>query len=216
MSASSDLLLQTLSISTALLSAGSIGTMSLFTVPMLTSQPASRSLPQIRWLFSRGSHIFPTTALASSITFLSLAYRALPTTFTSKSLVDVLTQMVSGKSGYYTLAAILCFGIAPFTQVMIPTNFELIEINEKKGGSRSAKSEKETGGNKNSAEESTEGKGDVSQWTDPSGPQGMTERSTKEEDERVQYLLKKFGWLNWVRAGLMAAGGVVGLMGSLK
>ncbi|KAF2845472.1 hypothetical protein T440DRAFT_472602 [Plenodomus tracheiphilus IPT5] len=215
MSSSPDLPLQILSISIALLSAGSIATLSLFSVPMLTSQPASRSLPQLRWLFSRGSHIFPPTAIVSSTGFLSLSYRALPPSLTSKSWTTTITQLLSGKSGYYTLAAALCLSIAPFTSLMIPTNFELIQINEEKGGSRSAKSAKERGGQKRSAEESTEGKGDVSQWADLSGPQGKTEESSREEDEKVGVLLERFGWLNWVRAGLMGGGGVVGLVGAL-
>ncbi|ORY07934.1 hypothetical protein BCR34DRAFT_16188 [Clohesyomyces aquaticus] len=51
--------LQIIGVSTALMASGGIACLSLFDIPLLSSQPASRSLPQIRWLFSRGSHIFP-------------------------------------------------------------------------------------------------------------------------------------------------------------
>ena len=101
---------------------------------------------------------------------------------------------------------------------MIPTNFELIRMNEEKGGARSERSAKEEGeaigGRK--AEDSVAGKGQPSQWTDLSGPQGKTEHSaTKEEDEKVWDLLQKFGQLNTVRAVLLGAGGVVGLATAL-
>ncbi|KAH9881782.1 hypothetical protein J1614_000953 [Plenodomus biglobosus] len=215
MSASPELPLQIISISIALFSAGSIATISLFSIPMLISQPASRSLPQLRWLFSRGSHIFPSTALIASTSFLSLAYRAQAPTLTAQTWTHVLTHMASGKPGYYTLAALLCISIAPWTSIMIPTNFELIQINEERGGSRSARSAQVTGEKKRTAEESTQGKGDVSQWTDFSGPQGKIAESSREEEERVGVLLERFGRLNWVRAGLMAGGGVVGLAGAL-
>ena len=55
--------IQTLSVSVSLLAAGGIAGLSLFDVPELQSQPADRALPQIRWLFSRGSHIFPQASV---------------------------------------------------------------------------------------------------------------------------------------------------------
>lgn len=86
--------------------------------------------------------------------------------------------MTSGKPGYYTL---VCLSIAPWKPVMIPTNFGFIQINEEKGGSRSARSAQVTGHETRTAEESTQGKGDVSQWTDFSGPQGKIAESGPEE-----------------------------------
>lgn len=102
---------------------------------------------------------------------------------------------------------------------MIPTNFELIRRNEEKGGSRSAQSGKyrrERGVSGRSAEESADGKEDVSQWTDLSEPQERTAKeSTSKDDEEVRRLLDGFNSLNFVRAVLMGLGGVVGLFGAL-
>lgn len=198
---------QLLSISTALLASGGILTLSLFDTPLLKSQPASRSLPQIRWLFSRGSHIFPTAAIASSAGFLYLAYTALPTP--SLPLLELLKY---GRVPGFLLAAILSCSIGPFTQLMIPTNFGLIELNERKGGTRSERSKEKGAGGRKSAEESVQGKGDVNQFTDLSGPVEKTEGEASEKDEQeVQELLEKFGRLNAVRAVLLGAGGMVGL-----
>ncbi|KAF2418386.1 hypothetical protein EJ08DRAFT_63800 [Tothia fuscella] len=215
-------LIQTLSISTALLTSGGIATLSLFDIPILKSQPASRSLPSIRWLFSRGSHIFPTAAFLSGAGFTYLAYASLPPK--SDSVAQILRIATSGgKVSGYLAAAVLTFGIAPLTAIMIPTNFELIAKNEKKGGARSSKVEDareksgDQGGKARSAEESVNGEGDVNQFSDLSGPQGKTdeEASSKEEEERVQELLTKFAWLNGGRAVLVGVGGVVGLVVAL-
>jgi hypothetical protein len=114
---------------------------------------------------------------------------------------------------------VLAFSAALFTRVMIPTNFELIEMNERLGGAHSAQSARyreAIGAKPRSAEESVNGKEDVSQWTDLSGPQEKTGReATAEEEERVRELLGRFGRLNYVRAGLMGVGGVVGLVAAL-
>jgi hypothetical protein len=217
--------LQVLSVSTALLSAGGISTLSLFDIPIIKSQPASRALPLTRWLFSRGSHIFPTTALLSSSSFAYLAWTALPlANRTFSSLLQSATK--GGKVGSYVAAAVLTIAIAPWTSiVMIPTNFELIKMNEQLGGTRSAKSaayreekhEKQMAGEwPRNADESVDGKDDVSQWFDFSPPQERTRKeSSKKQDEVVRGLLEKFNRMNWVRAGLMGVGGVVGLMGCL-
>lgn len=102
---------------------------------------------------------------------------------------------------------------------MIPTNFELIRINEELGGSKSAQSaqyRERVDAGPRTAEQSVEGKEDISQWSDVSGPQSKTGReATKQEEERVQELLARFGRLNYVRAVLMGVGGVVGLAGAL-
>ena len=63
-------------ISTSLIAAGGIAALSLFDIPELRAQPASRSLPSTRWLFSRGSHIFPTAAYICTGSFGYLAYIA--------------------------------------------------------------------------------------------------------------------------------------------
>lgn len=102
---------------------------------------------------------------------------------------------------------------------MIPTNFELIGINEELGGAKSAESaayRKSVGAEKRTAEQSVDGKEDVSQWSDVSGPQTKTAReATPKEEDRVQELLGRFKKLNYVRAVLIGAGGVVGLVGAL-
>lgn len=201
---------QIVSISTALVASGGIATLSLFDVPELQAQPASRSLPSIRWLFSRGSHIFPTASVLSSASFAYLAYAALPATG-SRTVLELLRY---GKVPGYIAAAILTFSIAPFTSTMIPTNFTLIQRNEELGGARSqsaAKAGSARPGAKN-AEQSVNNEDQPSQYTDLSVPQEKTVKdSSTAQDEEVRELLNKFGQLNFVRAGLMLAGGVVGL-----
>nr|POE62882.1 hypothetical protein CFP56_03785 [Quercus suber] len=54
---------QTLSITIALAASGSIAALSVFDLQELKSQPAERSLPMLRWLFSRGSHIYPPASV---------------------------------------------------------------------------------------------------------------------------------------------------------
>ncbi|WRT67094.1 uncharacterized protein IL334_004060 [Kwoniella shivajii] len=208
---------QVVSISTALLASGGIAALTFFDIPLVKSQPASRSLPMIRWLFSRGSHVFPTAAFLSSSGFAYLAYSALPTG--SNNVSTVLQHLVKGKPGLYLLAGALSIGIAPITSTMIPTNFALIKINEELGGSRSAASAKHRaaiGANTRSAEESVDSKDDNNQWTDLSGPQEETEKeSAKEQDQEVERLLEKFGNLNLLRAVSIGLGGVVGIIASL-
>jgi hypothetical protein len=215
--------LQILSISTAFLASGGIATLSLFDVPLISSQPASRALPLTRWLFSRGSHIFPTAAFLSSSGFAYLAYATLPPA--SRTFSGFMSLLSTTKVGCYVAAAALTLSIGPVTQVMIPTNFRLIKMNEELGGTRSAKSavyrqEKHkpqmAGEWPRGADEAVDGKDDVSQWWDWSGPQERTVReSSKKQDEEVRGLLEKFGRLNGVRAGVMALGGVVGLIAAL-
>jgi hypothetical protein len=209
---------QIFTISTALFTAGGIAALSSFDIPLIRSQPASRSLPMLRWLFSRGSHTAPTGIMLSSAGFLYLTYTAVPSS--ARSLGDMIPHMVKGRPGLYLLASALSFSTAMFTSViMIPTNFELIKRNEDLGGSHSAESaayRAKIGAKPRSAEESVDGKEDVSQWSDLSDPQGKTERdSTQKEDEEVRALLTRFERLNYVRAGLMGAGGVVGLLAAL-
>ena len=208
---------QSLSIATSLVAAGGIATLSLFDIPELQSQPASRSLPSIRWLFSRGSHIFPTASGISAAGFAYLAYAALPAR--NKAMLQLLRVTTNHwRVNGYLLAAVLCFSIGPFTvNAMVPTNFRLIEMNEQKGGSRSESSARESAGKRSrSAMESVDGKGQANQFRDLSGPQQKTDNETTSEDDReVKDLLAKFGMLNGVRGVLMLAGGVVGLVTAL-
>lgn len=128
---------QLVSVSVSLLASGGIATLSLFDVPELRAQPASRSLPSVRWLFSRGSHIFPQAALVSSAGFLYLAYASLSP---GANTLEKISHHVSSdkKVMGYLAAAALTFGIGPFTILfMKSTNFKLIEKNEQGGGTRS-------------------------------------------------------------------------------
>ncbi|KAK3115526.1 hypothetical protein LTR53_005021 [Teratosphaeriaceae sp. CCFEE 6253] len=208
---------QLLSISVALVASGGIATLSLFDVPQLQSQPASRSLPMTRWLFSRGSHIFPQAAIISSAGFVYLAYTAVP----SGQLADFVGRVTKGgKVSGYLAAATLTFAIAPVTALlMIPTNFALIAKNEELGGARSQASAKQGDAKpkKRSAEGSVNAKGLVEELSDLSVPQGRTTRESSEQDDReVRELLGKFGMLNGLRAALMAVGGMVGLWTALS
>ncbi|KAF9875013.1 hypothetical protein CkaCkLH20_07707 [Colletotrichum karsti] len=216
-----DIALQATSISVSLVAAGGIATLTLFDVPILKAQPASRSLPSIRWLFSRGSHIFPAAAFVSGAGFGLLAFRSLPAVSRSALQLFKFTANNARANGYLGAGA-LSLSIALFTQVMIPNNFALIKKNEEKGGSRSvdsAKGLKKQGRFKpgqRSALDSVNGEGEVSQWTDLSGPQEQTPLpSTPEDDEMVREMLTTFGWQNMTRAVLMAAGGVVGIVTAL-
>ncbi|RYP13037.1 hypothetical protein DL767_010910 [Monosporascus sp. MG133] len=200
--------IQTLSISISLIASGGIAAISLFDVPELQSQPASRSLPSTRWLFSRGSHIFPQAASLAGAGFLYLAYAVLPpaTATAGGDLLSLRHVRTNGAAvNGYLAAAALSVAIAPFTVcVMLPaTNSALIGINAEKGGARSV-------------EDSVAGKGGASEFTDLSGPQTRIRVSTAEEDEKVRRLLDMFGKLNLVRAVLLGAGGVLGLWTALQ
>ncbi|KAL8772476.1 MAG: hypothetical protein Q9209_002428 [Squamulea sp. 1 TL-2023] len=217
--------LQTLSISTSLVAAGGIASLTIFNVPSLQALPASRALPQIRWLFSRGSHIFPTAAALSSAGFVSLAFFALSEG--QRSLPQFLEGCVNnGTVQGYLAAAVLSIGIGPVTSFMVPTNFELIGMNEEKGGTRSEKSAAESkgkgqkqggaSGNKDKAYASISGEGQTSEFSDLSKPQGKVENETTEEDdEKVEKLLATFGNMNMARGLLIGAGGIVGLLTAL-
>ena len=157
----------------------------------------------------------------SSLSFLYLAYDSLPANVRS------LTQIFKTTNGFrvngYILAAILSISIAPWTTVvMVPNNFALIKKNADKGGARSAKAAEELKRSglkpgERSALDSVNSIGEGDQWSDLSGPQEKTELdSTKEEDEEVRRMLETFGRQNAVRAVLLGAGGVVGLLAALS
>lgn len=96
-------------------------------------------------------------------------------------------------------------------------------MTEAKRGSRSERSGKEkdiaaakTGTGEDAADVSVSGRGLPSQFSDLSRPQGKTDKdTTEEEDEKVKALLRKFGRENMVRAVLLGAGGVIGLISAL-
>lgn len=234
------LLLQTTSIATALLAAGGIASITLFDTPILQSQPASRALPSTRWLFSRGSHIFPSAAAVTGLGFGALAIlarrathsllRAAAASVAGGERGTIMPQGQGGQTLGYAAAALLCVSIAPWTMlVMVPNNFALIRRNAEKGGARSADSaaaaaaettspagEKKNAAQERSALDSVRGKGEAAELTDRSGPQGQTREGTSEgEDEEVREMLRVFGRQNMVRAVLMGLGGVVGLVTAL-
>ncbi|KAI7277227.1 hypothetical protein KC345_g6723 [Hortaea werneckii] len=211
-------LIQTLNVSTALIASGGIASLSLFDIPALQSQPASRSLPSIRWLFSRGSHIFPLASVISSTGFLYLAYISSPPALASRAFGEAVRLVLgNAKVRGYLVAAALTFGIAPFTaKVMVPTNFALIKMNADLGGARSEQAGRfgdATPGDR-SALDSVNGKGEgVGQWRDVSGPQEKALRDGSEEDDRrARELLGKFGRFNMCRSILIGLGGIVGLV----
>lgn len=218
--------LQVMSIAISLSAAGGIASLSLFSTPSLLALPGSRSLPQIRWLFSRGSHIYPTASFFSSAGFASLAFTRLPgQSSITQSVLKLATLQGGAVPNGYLAAAALCLSIAPFTSVMIPTNFALIAKNEEKGGARSERSAREQGQRgdgaqkqrSRTAEESVSGQGQPDQFMDLSGPQSKTNMNTTDkEDEEIRELLAKFGKLNLVRAVLLGAGGIVGLATALS
>ncbi|PSR97774.1 hypothetical protein BD289DRAFT_74366 [Coniella lustricola] len=227
-------LLQTISISTSLIAAGGIATLTFFDVPILQSQPASRSLPSTRWLFSRGSHVFPTAALISAAGFGVLAVQHLATPLSSMSApllrdpakgVRGLVTAVGGRSWMFIAAGLLCLSIAPYTSIaMIPNNFALIKKNADKGGMRSAKAAELVSGTgtkaesygSRSAQESVDGQGEGDEYGDLSGPQERTVLdTTPAEDEEVREMLGQFGRHNLLRASLMAAGGMVGIVAAV-
>ena len=215
-----NLAVQTATISISLFVAGGNAALSTFALPIIESQPASRALPSIRWLFSRGSHIFPTAASISSAGFVYLAFTALPQGRAATQLLSFARN--SPKVNGFLAAALLNISIGSFTQLMLPTNFALIEANEKKGGARSENSargsSKHGGKGSRSAEESVSlgGSSQASQFTDLSNPQSETpETSTPEEDKEIRQLLSKFNNFNTGRILLQGIGGVVGLAAAL-
>lgn len=217
--------IQTASIAVSFLAAGGIATLSLSDVPILQAQPASRSLPSARWLFSRGSHIFPTAAVISGAGLTFLALKSLPpvAVMSRSALLQILESAAnSPRVRGYLGAAVLNVAIAPWTSVvMIPNNLALIKMNEEKGGVRSARSARVAAksgapAGQRSADDSVSGKGEAEELTDVTGPQEKTTSgTTREEDEKVRGMLALFKAQNLVRAVLMTTGGVLGLATAL-
>ena len=211
-----------LSIGTSLVASGGILSLTFIDIPILASQPASRSLPSVRWLFSRGSNTFPTAAVLSTSGFAWLAYSAIPA---SIRLAELLSGNSIARTRFlgYAAASLLSLSIGPVTTyLMIPTNFRLIQLNENLGGSTSSRSAELGDKGGRSAEESVYGKNqkgqfsDLSQFTDVSGPSEKSSReSSAQEDAEVRELLGKFGRLNALRGILIGLGGIVGLATAL-
>lgn len=100
---------------------------------------------------------------------------------------------------------------------MVPNNFASIKMNADKGRARNEKAWAKDGPGVarpgRTAEDSVRGEEEGDEFTDWSGPQGKTrDASTREEDDEVRQRLAAFGRQNMVRAVLMAAGGIVGLV----
>lgn len=133
-------------------------------------------------------------------------------------MLDVVAGRGGARANGYIVAGVLCFAIGPCTSVMIPNNFALIKMNADKGGARSERAARNGVARPGrTAVESVWGKGEGDEFTDSSGPQGKTrEDSTREEDEEVRERLAVFWRQNMVRAVLMAAGGIVGLVTALS
>ena len=147
------------------------------------------------------------------------AYTSLPSGISQNAVADILRLVIRNSSVRgYLAAATLAISIGPVTTLMVPTNFALIKMNEERGGARSAESARR-GGDKpsgRSAEDSVGGQGEAGEFRDLSGPQERTsEKSSKQDDEKVRALLEKFGRLNAVRALLIGVGGVLGLITAL-
>ncbi|KAK4959533.1 hypothetical protein LTR66_010507 [Elasticomyces elasticus] len=124
-----------LSTTTALLTSGAILSISLFEIPNLLSTPSTTSLPQLRALFSRGSHVVPPAASASLAIYAWLAYHA-----------DRAGHL--DRRNGYVAAAVGVASIMPFTTlVMLPAaNGRLIEMEEnrkRRGGEVSGGEERE-------------------------------------------------------------------------
>lgn len=216
--------LQTVGITTSLLSAGALLAYNFFDIPVLKSQPASRSLPSIRWFFSRGSHLFPSAVVVSTSAFTCLAYNAtLPVQGSGLSALQLMTY---GRVPGYIAAALLASGVAIVTMtVMVPhPNFDIIRLNKELGGaaSQGLKREQQRQDVSDEKLENSSGPPDVdgdfkaSEFRDTTGPMGETDRqSTPEQDEKARELIERFRQLNMVRTLLMLGSGIVGLIVAL-
>ncbi|KAK0270642.1 hypothetical protein LTR35_010850 [Friedmanniomyces endolithicus] len=176
---------QLLSISIALLASGGIASLSLFNVPLLQSQPASRSLPQTRWLFSRGSHTFPQAAFLSSAGFAYLAWTAVP----SGSFGDLVGLVAKGERKTEDLGGARS------------------EKSAREGDARPGRRSAEESVNAQGVVD------ELTDLSGPQ--ERTTEESSEEDDREVRELLAKFAALNGLRAVLMGLGGVVGLWTAL-
>ncbi|KAJ9630488.1 hypothetical protein H2203_001009 [Taxawa tesnikishii (nom. ined.)] len=124
------LLAQTVGVGTSLLAAGGILSISSIINPLLdttarstsASQPSpSVTLPAIRFVFSRGSHVFPEAATIATAAFAYL-YRYSPNAsiHTLRSVANLLGLDVSQRTGYL-VATLLSASIMPFTSLgMLP------------------------------------------------------------------------------------------------
>ncbi|TKX26423.1 hypothetical protein C1H76_1385 [Elsinoe australis] len=125
----------------SLVAAGAILSISALINPVLDTSARSVSaekpsptttLPAIRFLFSRGSHIFPQAATVAGACFGYLAYNNSGRSGLVKPLQALVGVSLSKGAGY-TLAAALSTAIMPLTFVMLPlANNSLREMAELK------------------------------------------------------------------------------------
>jgi len=110
------LAIQTVGITTSLLTAGAISSISLMVVPLLRSVPTQDGLPFLRQLFSTGSHTFPQAVSLASTCYGVLAY----------------TASTSALRNRHIIAASCGLAIIPWTfLVMKGPNMELMSIKER-------------------------------------------------------------------------------------
>jgi len=113
--------LQTVGITTSLLASGSILSFSAFDVPQLQNpgQATSSTLQNVRFIFSRGSHVFPYAATIAAGAFGLLAYM----TPEGPDFASIASpqEYQNTKSLYWTAAA-SALSILPYTVFfMLPT-----------------------------------------------------------------------------------------------
>jgi len=114
------LAIQTVGITTSLLTAGAISSISLMVVPLLRGVPTQDGLRYLRQLFSTGSHTFPQAVSLASACYGALAYTA-------------PTSLLRNR---YVIAASCGLTIIPWTfLVMKGPNMELMSIKEKQDAS---------------------------------------------------------------------------------
>jgi hypothetical protein len=132
---------QTTSISISLLEARGVAALSLFDILShnLTQHP---DLSFNSMVVQPGLSYFPTTSIVFTAGFAYLAINALLHERAAISLLNLGSNGLKIKG--YLAAAVLNFATALSTMVwMTPNNFALIQMNEKKGGTRSEKSAQE-------------------------------------------------------------------------
>jgi len=113
--------LHTVGITSALLASGSVLSFSVIDVPQYQNpnQPTSATLQNIRFFFSRGSHVFPYAAAIAAGAFGTLAY--LTPDGPDFASIASPREYQNTKTLYWTAAA-SAFSIFPYTRFfMLPT-----------------------------------------------------------------------------------------------
>jgi hypothetical protein len=135
--------------------------------------------------------MFPLAAVICSAGFAYLAFAALKPGQATMQILRIVSN--GGKVNGYPAAAALSLSIGPFTRLaMIPTNFELIEMNEKRVRKRNERSA--GGGGRKKCGGSIIRTREANEFADLSGPHGQTERETSRGGgEKVKNLLGRLG-----------------------